>query len=105
MRAWHGGRIENAVVAEALTSALIFMNNPQVHACAEGLADAVRPRLDESFAAAVREAYLRAYGRVPSEEDLQDGIRYLEDHADQAGESLVDYCLVLLSTNEFVYIP
>ena len=27
MRAWHGGRIENAVVAEALTSALIFMNN------------------------------------------------------------------------------
>jgi len=27
MRAWHGGRIENAVVAEALTAALIFMNN------------------------------------------------------------------------------
>jgi len=27
MRAWHGGRIENSVVAEALTSALIFMNN------------------------------------------------------------------------------
>ena len=27
MRAWHGGLIENAVVAEALTSTLIFMNN------------------------------------------------------------------------------
>ena len=27
MRAWHGGRIENSVVAEALTSTLIFMNN------------------------------------------------------------------------------
>ena len=27
MRAWHGGRIENAVVAEALTSTLIYMNN------------------------------------------------------------------------------
>jgi NADPH-dependent F420 reductase len=27
MRAWHAGRIDNAVVAEALTSALIFMNN------------------------------------------------------------------------------
>ena len=27
MRAWHGGRIENAVVSEALTAALIFMNN------------------------------------------------------------------------------
>ena len=27
MRAWHAGRIENSVVAEALTSALIFMNN------------------------------------------------------------------------------
>ena len=27
MRAWHGGRIENAIVAEALTSTLIFMNN------------------------------------------------------------------------------
>ncbi|MDP7204012.1 MAG: PSD1 and planctomycete cytochrome C domain-containing protein [Pirellulaceae bacterium] len=85
--------------------ALIFMNNPQVHACAEGLADVVRPRLKESFPAAVREAYLRAYGRAPSEQDLQDGIGYLEDHADQTGQALVDYCLVLLSTNEFVYIP
>ncbi|MBT3534825.1 MAG: NADPH-dependent F420 reductase [Rhodospirillaceae bacterium] len=27
MRAWHAGRIENSVVSEALTSALIFMNN------------------------------------------------------------------------------
>ena len=27
MRAWQAGRIENSVVAEALTSALIFMNN------------------------------------------------------------------------------
>jgi len=27
MRAWHAGRIDNSVVAEALTSALIFMNN------------------------------------------------------------------------------
>lgn len=27
MRGWHAGRIENSVVAEALTSALIFMNN------------------------------------------------------------------------------
>ena len=26
MKAWHAGRIENSVVAEALTSALIFMN-------------------------------------------------------------------------------
>jgi NADPH-dependent F420 reductase len=27
MKAWHAGRIENSVVAEALTSALIFMNH------------------------------------------------------------------------------
>lgn len=27
MQAWHGGRIDNSVVAEALTSALIFINN------------------------------------------------------------------------------
>ena len=26
VRAWHGGRIDNAAVAEALTSALIFIN-------------------------------------------------------------------------------
>jgi hypothetical protein len=81
------------------------MNNPQVHACAEGLAAAVRPRLEESCSAAVREAYLRAYGRLPSEQDLQDGIRYLEGHTDDPDQALVDYCLVLLSTNEFIYIP
>jgi hypothetical protein len=85
--------------------ALVFMNNPQVHACAEGLAAAVRPRLEESCPAAVREAYLRAYGRLPSEQDLQDGIRYLEGHTDDPDQALVDYCLVLLSTNEFIYIP
>ena len=27
VRAWHGGRIDNAIVAEALTSALIFINH------------------------------------------------------------------------------
>ncbi|MFP6648040.1 MAG: DUF1553 domain-containing protein, partial [Pirellulaceae bacterium] len=85
--------------------ALVFMNNPQVYACAEGLAAAVRPRMEESHQAVVREAYLRAYGRFPSMEDLEDGTRYLEDHADQLDQALVDYCLVLLSTNEFIYIP
>jgi hypothetical protein len=85
--------------------ALVFMNNPQVHACAEGLALAVRPSLKESYQEAIRDAYMRAFGRVPSAEDLEDGTRYLEDHADQLNQALVDYCLVLLSTNEFIYIP
>ncbi len=85
--------------------ALVFMNNPQVHLCAEGLAKAIQPRLEESLGAAIRELYLRAYGRPPSDEDLRDGIGYLESHAGQLDEALVDYCLVLLSTNEFIYIP
>ena len=85
--------------------ALVFMNNPQVHLCAEGLAKAIRPRLKESLGAAIRDLYLRAYGRPPSDEDLRDGIGYLESHAGQLDEALVDYCLVLLSTNEFIYIP
>ena len=85
--------------------ALVFMNSPQVHACAEGLALAVRPSLEESYQEAIRDAYMRAFGRVPSAEDLEDGTRYLEDHADQLNQALVDYCLVLLSTNEFIYIP
>ena len=84
--------------------ALVFMNNPQVRLSAAGLARAVEPQLAESLESAIEAAYLRALGRPPTAEDLADGLDFLASRADQPAAALIDYCLVLMSSNEFIYI-
>jgi hypothetical protein len=77
--------------------ALLMMNSPIVRGYAEGLAKraaAASGDVEVQLAA----AYRTALGREPSQQDLADAKLFL------ASATLIDFCQILLSSNEFVYV-
>jgi hypothetical protein len=85
---------------------LLLMNNPIVRGWAAGFARQVASQANGSPAEAVRIAYERALGRPPTAEELVDAIDFLGRGDVQNGleRSLADFCQVLFSLNEFVYV-
>jgi cytochrome c553 len=77
--------------------ALILMNSPQARTWAEGLAKRIASAGD------VKQQILRAYNlcfhRAPNANELAEGAAFL-----QQGGTPADYCQVLLSLNEMVYV-
>jgi hypothetical protein len=88
--------------------ALLFLNNPQVHACAAGLASRLLSAAQNDLPGAVDRAYMLAFGRLPSPREREEGTAFLDARRAAAGGSLeralTDYALVLLSLNEFIYV-
>jgi mono/diheme cytochrome c family protein len=88
--------------------ALLFLNNPQVRACAAGLASRLLPDAQKDLAAAVDRAYRLAFARPPSSREQQEGVAFLSARRAAMGgnleRALGDYALVLLSLNEFLYV-
>ena len=88
--------------------ALLFLNNPQVHACANGLAARLLPAAQKSLPEAVDLAYRLAFNRPPSSREREDGVAFLNARRAAPGGNLMralsDYALVLLSLNEFIYV-
>ncbi|QNN22617.1 DUF1549 domain-containing protein [Planctomycetales bacterium ZRK34] len=85
--------------------ALAFMNSPQVRNCAAHFA----ARLTGSTRDAIDQAYHLALGRAPTEKETADATRFIEHQTASYGDNntrraLTDFCQVLLSTNEFIYI-
>lgn len=89
--------------------ALLFMNNPQVVKWAHGLAqnlDANQP--DE----AIRQLYLRTLTREPTLAELTNSRAFFDSQStsyskekNAAQLALADLCQVMLSLNEFIYLP
>jgi hypothetical protein len=88
--------------------ALLFLNNPQVRACAAGLASRLLPDAQKDLAAAVDHAYRLAFARQPSSHERAEGTAFLSARRAKLGgnleRALSDYTLVLLSLNEFIYV-
>jgi cytochrome c553 len=90
--------------------ALLFMNSPQGRKYAEAFANRVGAVDDPGFVAS---AYVRAFGRPPSERELELAKQFLLNQsaahtaagkADAARIARVDLCQTILSMNEFVYV-
>ncbi|MCH1418905.1 MAG: DUF1549 and DUF1553 domain-containing protein, partial [Akkermansiaceae bacterium] len=89
--------------------ALLFMNNPQVVKWAHGLAetlDASQP--DE----AIRQLYLRTLTREPTPTELTNSRAFFDSQSTSYSKdknavqlALADLCQVMLSLNEFIYLP
>jgi len=89
--------------------ALLFMNNPQLVKWARGLAenlDANQP--DE----AIRQLYLRTLTREPTPTDLTNSRAFFDSQSTSYSKdknavqlALADLCQVMLSLNEFIYLP
>ena len=76
--------------------ALLFLNNPQVRASAQGFAN--RLKSTKSPAETVDLAYRIAFARQPSDAETAAGVVYLQEH------SLADYTQALMGLNEFIYV-
>jgi hypothetical protein len=77
--------------------ALILMNSPQARQWAEGLAKRIQNAGDVTKQLTM--AYQLCFNRAPTADELATGTAFL-----QFGATLADYCQVVLSLNEFVYV-
>jgi hypothetical protein len=93
----------NTVVAP---QALLFLNSPQVRIYASGFAARLKPLADKGEAALVDGAYRIAYGRPPTADEAAAGTAFLKAKGAEGklDRALQDYCQVLLSLNEFIFI-
>ncbi|MFN0052847.1 MAG: DUF1549 and DUF1553 domain-containing protein [Planctomycetales bacterium] len=91
--------------------ALLLMNNPRTREGARALAERLAQTADP--AERVRLGYRSTVARLPSPEELADGLAFIQGQAatyaaNTPGESqrlaLTDFCQVLMCLNEFVYI-
>ncbi|MCC6489705.1 MAG: PSD1 domain-containing protein [Candidatus Hydrogenedentes bacterium] len=93
--------------------ALLMMNNALVRQCASALAQRVCPQETAAPEEAVRHAYRLTLGRAPAEGETAEALAFLQDQEksyandgsqNAKGAALVDFCQMLLSLNEFVYV-
>ncbi len=93
--------------------ALLLMNNPHIRGYARSMAKKLLPLAEKDSSEAVRQGYLLALSRPPSAEELRDNVEflksqessYMSDKNPEARElALADFCQVLFSLNEFVFV-
>ncbi|MDP1591965.1 MAG: PSD1 and planctomycete cytochrome C domain-containing protein [Prosthecobacter sp.] len=77
--------------------ALVLMNSPQARAWADGLAKRVSTAGDAPKQ--ITMLYHLCFNREPNPDELAAGLDFLK-----SGASLADYCQVVLSLNEFIYV-
>jgi hypothetical protein len=101
-----GGMAERPTTTIA-PQALHLLNSPQMRDAARSFA---RRFAAVPLDAVVRTGYQAALARLPSREELQDGVAFIEQQqASYPGPqpreaALTDFCQVLLCLNEFVYV-
>jgi hypothetical protein len=93
--------------------ALIFMNNPQVREYAKAFAQGIVADPNKSIESCVRQAYMMAIARQPTEDELANSTSFAEQQmksyqdesrSDDRLLAVTDLCQVLMSLSEFVYL-
>ncbi len=88
--------------------ALLFLNNPLVHTCAEGLAAQLKPAATKDLASAVDLAYRTAFARKPTQQEIDTGVGFLTEMQKTKGgtldRALGEYAQALMSLNEFITV-
>jgi hypothetical protein len=104
-----GNRPSTTIAPQALT----FLNGAHVRRYARGFAKQILAPASESVSDTVHAAYLASVARPPSDEELREAVAFVEsqqasyeaDKKDDAAKlALADFCHVLLSLNEFIYV-
>jgi mono/diheme cytochrome c family protein len=88
-------------VTTTAPQALFFLNNPHVKNAADAWAAQLKPLADKNPAEAVERAYLMAFGRSPTKDELAIGLEFINGQGDKG---LKSYALALFGLNEFVYV-
>ncbi len=88
-------------VTTTAPQALFFLNNPHVNKAGDAFAAALKPLADKNPADAVERAYLMAFARPPTKDELALGVEFIKG---QGVKGLQGYTLALFGLNEFVYV-
>ncbi|MCB9782738.1 MAG: DUF1549 domain-containing protein [Candidatus Omnitrophica bacterium] len=91
------------------TQALLLFNGDYSLGRAEKLADRIQGLETGDLGEALSSAFRLAWGRTPSEVELKRALAFVSPGTDQEKstlnrERLVDFCHVLLNSNEFLYV-
>jgi len=93
--------------------ALIFLNSPHVRGYAQSFAQRLQAGSGDSQERAVQLGYLSATARPPAPDELSEALSFIANQRDSYaadGQSdplrlaMADFCQVLFSLNEFVYV-
>ncbi len=85
--------------------ALFFLNDPFVSSMAKALAARIIKEAPTNDEGRIRYLYALALGRLPTKAEIELGVKRLQVAAGPGGpDSLERYCLLVLCTNEFLYI-
>ena len=104
------GRRAATIVAP---QALAMLNNQQIIERAGAFAERLLAPEGVTTEEAIRRGYLRALGRVPDETELAESAAFIQRATDSYAEAgnqnaaraaMSDFCQVLFSLNEFIYI-
>jgi hypothetical protein len=86
------------------TQSLFLINGPWMMSRAK----AFNRRLSADSSATLEQrivaAYSLAFGRVPSEAETGEAMRFLQSNAGKSEDAFVDFCHVLLNSSEFLYV-
>ena len=102
--------------------ALLFLNSEMGRKYASGFAKQLHPLVrgdtkkneERDYRPAIQYAYESAFGRIPSDREVQISLRFISDSVesnekpnDETSElgALTDFCHAMLAANEFIYIP
>jgi hypothetical protein len=84
------------------TQSLLMINGPWMLKRAEVFAKRLAARGDSELAGVVDHAFQLCYGRLPSDAERAGALTFLKQQGRDA--ALVDFCHVLLNSNEFLYV-
>ena len=87
------------------TQSLLMINGKWTLQRAGFLADRIQKEIPGGVDSQVRQAYRLVYARDPSESEIRRGQEFLEQARNrQSTSALIDFCHVLLNSNEFLYV-
>ncbi|MCA9216217.1 MAG: DUF1549 domain-containing protein [Planctomycetales bacterium] len=108
--------IGKRAVTTTAPQALLFMNNQQTRTHAQAMANRIAPRIGKGnnkvadVAPALQYAYQLAFGRSATEQELASARDFVTEQSRQSNDgdatvsALSDFCQMLLSSNEFVFV-
>jgi len=94
----------NRDVTTTPTQSLLMINGPWVIQRAEAFADRLLTEQDLSLEDRIDRAYRLAFARPASEAEIEKARQFLASNSKIDRSAWVDFCHVLLNTNEFLYV-